>query len=134
MSAPRRKAGRKDRTMKKSISCLEELTVEAKEVDALKCVEMINVDVLKCTEARPELTETEVENLHGNIRFFFNQAFATLECGINADAFNRALLEDVFAEVQEQTDAAWRTYDERGKDDAKKHDCVEWLRVSRLTR
>lgn len=120
--------------MKKSISCIEELTVEAKEVDALKCVETINV--LKCTESRPVeyLTETEVENLLGNIRFFFNQAFATLECGINADAFNRALLEEVFAEVQEQIDAAWKAYDERGTDEAKKRDCIEWLRVRRFTR
>ena len=119
--------------MKKSISCLEELTVEAKEVDALKCVE--TKVVLKCTESRPVeyLTETEVESLLGNIRYFFERAFATLECGINADAFNRALLEEVFAEVQEQTDAAWRTYDERGTD-AKKHDAIEWLRVCRLTR
>lgn len=120
--------------MKKSISCLEELTVEAKEVDALKCVETKVIDVLKCTEARPELTETEVERLLDNIRYFFERAFATLECGINADAFNRALLEDLFAEVQEQTDATWRTYDERGNDDAKKHDCIEYLRVCRLTR
>ena len=121
--------------MKKSISCLEELTVEATEVDALKCVETKVVDVLKCTEVRPaELTETEVENLLGNIRYFFNRAFATLECGINADAFNRALLEDLFAEVQEQTDATWRTYDERGNDDAKKHEIIEWLRDVRLTR
>lgn len=120
--------------MKKNISCLEELTVEAKEVDALKCVETTNVDVLKCTEASPELTETEVERLLGNIRYFFERAFTTLECGIKADAFNRALLEEVFAEVQEQTDAAWRTYDERGTDDAKKHDSIEWLRVCRLTR
>jgi len=120
--------------MKKSISCLEELTVEAKEVDALKCIETKVVDVLKCTEVRhAELTETEVESLLGNIRYFFERAFATLECGINADAFNRALLEEVFAEVQEQTDAAWRTYDERGTD-AKKHDSIEWLRVCRLTR
>jgi hypothetical protein len=104
--------------MKKSISCLEELTVEAKEVDVLKCT---------------ELTETEVERLLGNIRYFFERAFATLECGINANAFNRALLEDVFAEVQEQTDAAWRTYDERGTD-AKKRDSIEWIRVCRLTR
>lgn len=104
--------------MKKSISCLEELTVEATEVDALKCT---------------ELTETEVESLLGNIRYFFERAFATLECGINADAFNRDLLEEVFAEVQEQTDAAWRTYDERGTD-TKKHDSIEWLRVCRLTR
>lgn len=121
--------------MKKSISCLEELTVEAKEVDALKCVET-NVDVLKCTEVRPELTETEVERLLGNIRYFFERAFATLECGINAGAFNRALLEEVFAEVQEQTDSAWRTYDETltSSDGAKKHDCIEYLRVCRLTR
>lgn len=120
--------------MKKSISCLEELTVEAKEVDALKCVEANNVDVPKCTEAHPELTETEVENLLGNIRYFFKRAFATLECGISADAFNRALLEDVFAEVQEQIDAAWKAYDERGTDEAKKRDCIEWLRVRRFTR
>ena len=121
--------------MKKSISCLEELTVEAKEVDALKCVETKVVDVLKCTESRhvEYLTETEVESLLGNIRYFFERAFATLECGINADAFNRDLIEEVFAEVQEQTDAAWRTYDERGTD-AKKRDCIEWLRVCRLTR